>query len=153
MTRKLRKWHFLLLGSVLVLLSGYLWYWNWRSLGIPEPLRPEHFITITCFIVGIVVLGAFVYRLTRRQVTIMLLLMILANLIAALVSLWIGRTFPAIFTLLCPRDYLVADTEYISTWRATFLTPAQTMLHGGLLVIWVFSLVMFLIRKPGDQPG
>lgn len=153
MPKKLRKWHFLLLGGSLVLLSAYLWYWNWRTLGIPSPLRPEHYLTTVCFLVGIGVLGVFIYRLTRRQVTIMLVMMVIVNLLAALITLWINRTFPTIFNLLCPRDYLVEDAAYLSSWRQFFLTPALYMLHGGLLVLWLTTLVMFLVRKPGDQPG
>jgi DMSO reductase anchor subunit len=152
MPKKLRKWHFLLLGGSLILLSAYLWYWNWRTLGIPSPLRPEHYLTMVCFVVGIGVLGLFIYRLTRRQVTIMLVMMIIANLLAALVTLWISRSIPSVFTLLCPRDYLVEDAAYLSSWRQFFLTPALYLMHGGLLVLWFVTLVMFLVRKPGDQP-
>ena len=151
--QKLRKWHFLLLGSALVLLSAYLWYWNWRSQGLPSPLRPEHYLVIACFVVGILVLGVFVYRLTRQQVTIMLLYMILVNMVAALVTLWIYRTFPDIFDILCPCELNTFDTAYITEWREVFLTPAIYLLHGGLLLVWMASLVMFLVRKPGDQPG
>lgn len=152
-TQKLRKWHFLLLGSTLVLLSGYLWYWNWRVQGLPSSLRPEHYLIIVCFVVGIFVLGAFVYRLTRQQVTIMLLYMILVNLVAALVTLWIYRSYPDIFNILCPQEFNNFDAAYLAEWREVFLAPALYLLHGGLLLVWVASLVMFLVRKPGDQPG
>ena len=151
-TQKLRKWHFLFLGSSLILLSGYLWYWNWRRLGIPQPLRPEHFMTLTSFIVGLFVLGIFVVRLTRRQVTIMLVSLILVNLTAALGSLWIYRTYPLFFDLLRPTELAEYDPEYINRWRALFMTPALYLMHGGLLLLWVESLVMFFVRKPTDQP-
>lgn len=151
-TQKLRKWHFLFLGSALILLAAYLWYWNWRHLGIPQPLRPEHFITLTSFIVGLFILGIFVFRLTRRQVAIMLVGLILANLIAALGSLWIYRTYPAFFDLLRPAELAEYDLEYVNNWRALFMTPALYLLHGGLLLLWIESLVMFFIRKPTDDP-
>jgi len=153
MTPKFRKWHFLLLGSVLILLSLYLWYWNWRKLGIPYTLQPENYITFAAFIVGILVLGVFVYRLTRQQVTVMLLYMILVNLIFALVSVWIFRTFPDIFHILSPNHLPDYDAAYLEEWREIFLTPALYMLHSGLLFIWLSSLVMFSVRKPGEQPG
>ena len=151
-TQRLRKWHFLLLGGSLILLSLYLWYWNWRSLGIPAPLKPEHFLTIVTYIVGVLVLGIFIYRLNRRQVTIMLLGMVVVNLLAALVSLWAFRSFPTIFDWLCPLDITQASTEYLADWRRYFLTPAVYMIHGGLLLLWITSLVMFLVRNPTDDP-
>ena len=151
--RKLRKWHFLLLGSTLVLLSAFLWYWNWRHLGIPNPLRPEHMITLATYIMGILVLGVFIYRLTRQQVTIMLVGMIVVNLLAALLTTWILRTYPTFFELVCPFDLSVYDPEFVSNWRDFLLTPALYSLHIGLLLLWVVSLIMFFIRKPGQQPG
>jgi hypothetical protein len=151
-TVKLRKWHFLLLGGSLILLSAYLWYWNWRHLGIPLPLRPEHYITIVTFLVGLFVLCVFVYRLTRQQLTIMLVGMVLVNLLMAMITLWIYRTFPIIFDLLCPLDLEAAAPAYLADWKANFLTPALYVIHGGLLVLWLACLVMFLVRKPEDQP-
>jgi hypothetical protein len=151
-TKKLRKWHFLLLGGSLMLLSVYLWYWNWRSLGLPIPLQPEHAITLLTFLVGLFVLGLFVVRLTRRQVLIMLVGMVVVNLLAALGTLWIFRTYPAFFTLLSPRDLTAYDQIYITDWRDYFLTPPLYLIHGGMLLIWVESLVMFFVRKPSDQP-
>jgi hypothetical protein len=44
-TVQLRKWHFLFVGSLLVFLAAFLWYWNWRTIGLPRPLRPEHYLT------------------------------------------------------------------------------------------------------------
>jgi len=151
-TQKLRKWHFLFLGSSLILLSGYLWYWNWRRLGIPQPLRPEHYMTLASFVVGLFVLGIFVVRLTRRQVTIMLVGLILVNLVAALGTLWIYRTYPLFFDLLRPAELADYDPEYINNWRTLFMTPALYLMHGGLLLLWIESLVMFFVRKPTDQP-
>ncbi len=151
-TQKLRKWHFLLLGGTLILLSIYLWYWNWRFLGIPETLQPEHFATILSFVVGLFVLGLFVIRLTKKQVTIMLVGMVVANLVAALGTLWILRSYPAFFRLINPGDTAVVDTVTIETWRVYFLTRALTLIHAGLLLIWAESLVMFFIRTPIDQP-
>ncbi len=151
-TRKLRKWHFLMLGWSLMLLSMYLWYWNWRGLGIPTPLRPEHGITLVTFLVGLFVLGLFVYRLTKRQVSIMLVGMVIANLLAALGTLWIFRTYPAFFSLIRPADLDAYDPVYIEDWRNYFLTPALYLIHGGMLLIWAECLVMFFVRKPEDQP-
>ncbi len=151
-TKKLRKWHFLLLGGSLMLLSLYLWYWNWRSLGLPTVLRPEHGITFLTFLVGLFVLGLFVYRLTRRQVLIMLVGMVAANLLAALGTLWIFRTYPAIFNLINPAHLQSYTPAYVADWRATFLTPALYLIHGGMLLIWAESLVMFFLRKPSDRP-
>lgn len=151
-TNKLRKWHFLMLGGSLVLLSVYLWYWNWRSLGIPVPLKPEHGITLVCFLVGIFVLGLFVVRLTRRQVSIMLVGMVIVNLLAALGTLWIFRTYPAFFSLIRPIDLEAYDPAYVADWRAYFLMPALYLIHGGMLLIWAECLVMFFVRKPGDEP-
>jgi len=151
-TQKLRKWHFLLLGGTLVLLSLYLWYWNWRSLGIPAPLKPEHFLTIVAYIVGVLVLGVFIYRLNRRQVTIMLIGMVVVNLLAALASLWAFRSFPTIFDWLCPLDITQASPEYLADWRQYFLIPAVYMIHGGLLLLWLTSLIMFFVRNPADDP-
>jgi hypothetical protein len=45
-----------------------------------------------------------------------------------------------------------ASPEYLSEWKAFFLTPAVYAAHIGLLVLWIESLVMFLIRKPTDDP-
>lgn len=151
-TQKLRKWHFLFLGSSLILLAGYLWYWNWRWLGIPQPLRPEHYMTMVSFGVGLFVLEIFVVRLTRRQVTIMLVGLILANLVAALGSLWIYRTYPLFFDLLRPAELAEVDPEYINNWRSLFMTPALYLIHGGLLLLWIETLVMFFVRKPTDRP-
>lgn len=152
LTRKLRKWHFLLLGSALILLSAFLWYWNWRKLGIPFPLRPEHFITLATYTVGVIVLGVFIYRLTRQQNTIMLVGMIVVNFLAALLTAWILRTYPTFFELVCPFDLSAYDPEFVTNWRDFFLTPALYAMHLGLLLLWVVSLIMFLIRKPGEQP-
>ncbi len=149
---KLRKWHFLLLGSVLIALAAFLWYWDWRSLGLPSPLQAEHAITIAVFVLGVIVLGLFIYRLNRRQVLIMLVGMVLVNLLGVLASLWIFRTYPTFFEILRPMGIEAYDPGYVSNWRDYFLTPAVYALHGSLLLLWVESLVMFLIRKPGDDP-
>jgi hypothetical protein len=151
-TQKLRKWHFLALGGTLILLSIYLWYWNWRSLGIPAPLRPEHYLTAATYMVGVLVLVAFVFRLNKRQETIMLIGMVIVNLLAALVTVWIFNSFPTIFDWLCPMELSDASPEYLADWKQHFLTPALYMVHGGLLLLWVVTLVMFLVRKPTDQP-
>ena len=63
-------------------MAAYLWYWDWISLGIPSPLRAEHFITILSYVLGVVVLGIFIYRLNRNQDTIMLVGMVVVNLLA-----------------------------------------------------------------------
>ncbi len=149
---KLRKWHFLLLGTALILVSAFLWYWDWRTLGIPSPLRAEHFITFVTFVLGFGVLGIFVARLTRRQVSIMLVMMIIANLAAALLTLWINRTWPSFFILLRSTHIEEYDPRYIDLWRAFFMRPAMISFHTGLLLLWIESLAMFLIRKPSDQP-
>ena len=151
-TKKLRKWHFLLLGGSLMLLSVYLWYWNWRSLGLPTPLQPEHYLTLVTYLVGLFVLGLFVYRLTRRQVAIMLVGMVVVNLLTALSTLWIFRNYPAFFSLLRPMDMGAYDPAYVDDWRDYFLTPALYLIHGGMLLIWAESLVMFFVRKPSDRP-
>lgn len=151
-TQKLRKWHFLLLSGSLILLSLYLWYWNWRALGLPIPLQPEHCITLVTYLVGVFVLGLFVYRLTRRQVTIMLVGMVVVNLLAALGTLWISRTYPAFFELLQPASLGDVGPTYAADWRDAFLTPALYLIHGGLLLIWAECLVMYFVRKPGDRP-
>jgi len=151
-TQKLRKWHFLFLGFSLILVSAILWYWSWRHLGIPSPLRPEHFTTIASFILGVFVLGVFVYRLNRKQVLIMLIGMVIVNLLASLVTLWAYRSFPTIFEILCPMSLSEANPEYLSEWRSYFLTPAVYASHIGLLILWIESLVMFLIRTPYDRP-
>ena len=151
-TKKLRKWHFLLLASSLILLSVYLWYWNWRCLGIPGPLQPEHCITLMTYVVGVFVLGLFVYRLTRRQVTIMLVGMVVVNLFAALGTLLIFRTYPALFELIRPASLADVGGVYEADWRNFFLVPALYFIHGGLLLIWVECLVMFFVRTPEDQP-
>lgn len=152
MTSKLRKWHFLFLGGSLILLSVYLWYWNWRSLGLPVPLQPEHCITLLSFLVGLFVLGLFVIRLNRRQVIIMLVGMVIVNLLAALGTLWVFRTYPAFFSLIRPGDLVAYDPAYVEDWRLYFLTPMLYLIHGGMLLIWAESLVMFFVRKPDDQP-
>ena len=150
--RKLHKWHFLALGVVLIYLSVYLWYWNWRSLGIPWPLKPEHFITLASFVVGFFVLVLFVVRLTRRQVTIMLVGLVLANLITALGTLWIYRTYPAFFQLIRPLEIEAYDPTYVADWENYFLAPVLYLLHGSLLLLWAESLVMYFVRKPSDRP-
>jgi len=150
--RKLRKWHFLFLGGALIFVAAFLWYWDWRSLGLPVPLRAEHIITITAFVLGIIVLGLFIYRLNRRQVLIMLLGMVLVNMLGVLASVWIFRTYPAFFELLRPAGIEEYDPSYVTNWRDYFLTPAVYALHVSLLLLWVESLVMFLVRKPTDHP-
>lgn len=150
--QKLRKWHFLALGVVLILVAGFLWYWDWHYLGIPKPLRPEHFITIFVFLLGVFVLGVFIYRLNRRQVTVMLVGMILVNLLAALATLWVFRTYPLIFELVRVQSIEVYDPVYVSQWQACFLEPALYALHVSLLLLWFYALLMFFIRKPTDQP-
>lgn len=150
--QKSRKWHFLLLGSTLILLSAILWYWNWRSLGLPVPFRAEHFITAVSFIVGFIVLGLFVYRLNRYQVAIMLVGMVIVNMLAALGTLWIFRSYPTFFELIRPEEISVYNPDYVTEWLEYFVTPAVYAVHSGLLLLWVVSLVMFIIRKPTDQP-
>ena len=150
--RKLRKWHFLLLGTSLVFVAIFLWYWTWRRLGIPSPIQPEHFITIVTYITGVFVLGVFIYRLNRKQVTIMLVGMVIVNMLAALGTLWAYRTFPAIFDLICPLDVSDATDVYLSNWKTYFLTPVIYAAHAGLLILWIECLVMFLLRKPSDNP-
>jgi len=150
--RKLRKWHFLLLGTSLVFVAIFLWYWTWRRLGIPSPIQPEHFITIVTYITGVFVLGVFIYRLNRKQVTIMLVGMVIVNMLAALGTLWAYRTFPAIFDLICPLDVSDATDIYLSNWKTYFLTPVIYAAHAGLLILWIECLVMFLLRKPSDNP-
>lgn len=149
---KLRKWHFLLLGCTLILISVFLWYWDWRSLGIPSPLKAEHCITIAALLLGFVVLGIFIYRLTLRQATIMLVGMIVVNLLAALVSLWIFKTYPTFFEWLRPTSISEYDAGYVTDWLDYFLAPALYAVHIGMLLLWAESLVMFLIRKPSDRP-
>jgi hypothetical protein len=150
--KRLRKWHFLLLGSTLVLIALFLWYWDWRTLGIPQPLRAEHFMTILVMTLGFVVLGIFIIRLSRRQVTIMLIGMVITNLAAALITLWINRTYPAFFDLLRPTAIEAYDPVYVTNWRILFLNPALYALHAGLMLLWAESLIMFFVRKPSDQP-
>jgi hypothetical protein len=150
--RKLRKWHFLVLGTSLILVAIFLWYWNWRRIGLPLPIQPEHFITIVTYITGVFVLGVFIYRLNRKQVLIMLVGMVIVNLLAALGTLWAYRSFPTIFDILCPLDVSETTDAYLSDWKAYFLTPAIYAAHAGLLVLWIENLVMFLIRKPTDEP-
>ena len=151
-TQKLRKWHFLLLGGVLVLLSGYLWYWNWRRNGIQELVCPEHCIIVATYVVGIIVLGIFIYRLNRRQLTIMLIGSVVVNLLAVLGTVWIFRNLSTFFELVSPAELSGSGMGYIEMWRTAFLVPAIYLLHSGLILLWVVSLVMFLVRKPTDDP-
>jgi Na+(H+)/acetate symporter ActP len=150
--QKLRKWHFLLLGGILILMAAYLWYWDWISLGIPSPLRAEHFITILSYVLGVVVLGIFIYRLNRNQDTIMLVGMVVVNLLAVLVTTWIYRTYPAFFELLRHKSIDVYDPVYVEEWENFFIMPALVSMHIGLLALWIESLVMYLVRKPTDNP-
>ncbi len=152
-TQRLRKWHFLMLGGILILFSYYLWYWNWRFFGIPSNPLPEHYMTIASFIVGVFILGVFVYRLTKRQVTIMLIGLTVVILLAALSTLWVFRTYPGIFEFIQPADLTDVDQAYLVNWRAFFLEPPIYATHAGLLLLWVETLVMYLIRKPADQPA
>jgi len=150
--QKFRKWHFLLLGGILILVAAYLWYWDWISLGIPSPLRAEHCITILTYVLGVVVLGIFVIRLSRKQVTVMLIGMVAVNLLAVLVTTWIYRTYPLFFELLRHKSIDVYDPLYVEEWENFFIMPALVSMHIGLLVLWLESLVMFLVRKPTDNP-
>lgn len=150
--QKLRKWHFLLLGGTLILVAAFLWYWDWRTLGIPSPLRAEHFITILTYVLGVVVLGTFIVRLNRKQVTVMLVGMVVVNLLAALMTVWIYRTYPAFFELLRHKSIDAYDPAYVAEWETFFVTPALFSMHAGLLALWLESLVMFLVRKPTDDP-
>ena len=150
--QKLRKWHFLLLGGSLILIAAFLWYWDWRSLGIPSPLRAEHFITIICFALGIFVLGLFIIRLTRKQVTIMLVMMIVATLGVVLGTLWIYRTYPTFFELIRHKTIEDYEPAYVAEWQQYFLNPALYAINISLILLWVESVVMYFIRKPTDQP-
>ena len=150
--QRLRKWHFLLLGGTLILVAAFLWYWDWRTLGIPSPLRPEHFITILAYALGVIVLGIFVIRLNRKQVTIMLVGLIVVNLLAALMTVWIYQTYPALFELLRHKSIDIYDPAYVTEWETFFIAPALVSMHVGLLALWVESLLMFLVRKPTDNP-
>jgi predicted neutral ceramidase superfamily lipid hydrolase len=150
--QKLRKWHFLLLGCTLVLIAAFLWYWDWRSLGIPSPLRAEHYITILTYVTGVFVLGLFVFRLSRKQDTIMLLALIVTNLLATLAITWIYRSYPAFFELLRQKTLESYDPLYIEQWGKYFLTPALIAIQSGLVLLWIEALVMFLVRKPTDNP-
>jgi predicted neutral ceramidase superfamily lipid hydrolase len=150
--QKLRKWHFLLLGGTLILVAAFLWYWDWRTLGIPSPLRAEHFITILTYALGVIVLGIFVVRLNRKQVTIMLVGLVVVNLLAALVTVWIYRTYPTFFELLRHKSIETYDPTYVADWENFFVAPALVSMHVGLLALWLESLVMFLVRKPTDNP-
>jgi len=150
--QKLYKWQFLLLGSLLVSLSAYLWYWGWRLRGIPSSPNPESYLVLAAYILGIFVLGLFVYRLNLRQVTIMLVGMVLVNLLAALLTVWISQNLPAYYNQIRPKSLMDAAPQYIRDWWENFMKPALYLIHGGLLLLWAESLVMFLIRKPGDEP-
>ena len=151
-TQKLRKWHFLMLGSVLVFLSGYLWYWSWRRFGIPESTCPEHCIILATYLVGIIVLGIFIIRLDRKQVTIMLIGLVVVNLLAVTGTVIVFRNIQGFFNLISLPDHCGAIGEYIDSWCEDFLRPVIYLMHGGLILLWLLSLVMFLIRKPADHP-
>jgi hypothetical protein len=150
---KLRKWHFLFVGSLMVFLSAFLWYWNWRTIGLPHPLRPEHYLMLAVYVVGLVVLGLFIFRLTKAQVTVFLVWLIIVNLVMALVTAWIYRSYPYFFEVLRPIDVVDYDPAYIVDWERYFLTPVVYSVHIGMLLLFVESLVMFLVRTPGDEPG
>jgi hypothetical protein len=153
-TVKFRKWHFLFLGSTLVLLAAFLWYWNWREIGLPNPLRPEHYVAFASYSVGMVVLGLFIFRLRKDQLTVMLVWLIIVNLVAALVTAWIYRTYPYFFEVMQTMIEAVEfDAAYIADWQRYFLTPVIYAIHSGLLLLWAESLIMFLLRNPGEEPG
>ena len=152
-TVKFRKWHFLFLGTSLVLLAAFLWYWNWRVIGLPNPLRAEHYVVLASYVVGMVVLGLFIFRLTKDQVTVMLVWLIIVNLVAALVTAWIYRSYPYFFEVMRPIDRSVYNPTYVDDWLRYFLAPVIYAVHTGLLLLWAESLIMFLVRKPGDEPG
>jgi len=149
---KLRKWHFLMLGSLLILLAAFLWYWGWRLMGIPSAVCPENCLVIVSFVLGVIVLGLFIYRLNRKQVAIMLVGMVVVNLLAALLTTWILKSYPAFYNLISPKELAGEGEPYIREWWQKFLLPAIYFAHSGLLLLWIESLVMFLIRKPTDQP-
>ncbi|MFH1446149.1 MAG: hypothetical protein ABIG43_01900 [Chloroflexota bacterium] len=153
MLDRLSKWNFLILGVLLVAASVFLWYWDWRWLGQPSPLRPEHMITILLFLVGLVILGIFLCRLTRRQAMIAFIILIGINSLAALVTYWIQITYPAFFDLLRPLPIEEYKPEYVINWELFFLNPLLFFMHSGLLTLWLISLTMFLFRKKGEEPG
>lgn len=152
-TVQLRKWHFLFVGSLMVLLAAFLWYWNWRTIGLPRPLRPEHYLTLAVYLVGMVMLSLFIFRLTKAQVTVFLVWLIIVNLVMALVTAWIFRSYPYFFEVLRPIDISVYDPAYVDDWKRYFLSPVEYALHIGLLFLFAESVVMFLVRKPGQEPG
>ena len=152
-TINLRKWHFLFLGSALVLLAWFLWYWNWRIIGLPAPLQPEHYLTIAAYVVGVFVLGVLIFRLTKAQLTVALVWLILVNLILALVTAWINRDARAFFDIMRPVETSAYDPAYITNWGRFFLMPTIYAAHAGLLALLIESLVMFFIRKPDQEPG
>ncbi len=149
----LRKWHFLFLGSALVLLAWFLWYWNWRAIGLPVPLQPEHYLPVIAYVVGVFVLGVFIFRLTKAQVTVALVWLIFVNLFLALLTAWINRETGAFFDLLRPVELSGYDPAYIADWGRFFLMPMIYAAHAGLLLLLIESLAMFLMRKPDQEPG
>ena len=151
-TQRLRKWHFLLLGGALILHSAYLWCWEWRILGLPAPLQPEHFIVIVSFVLGFVILGIFVLRLTRQQLVIMLAGLVAVNLLTALVSVGILRNYTAFFEWFRTAELADAAAPYIDRWKAAFLIPPLFALQAGLLLLFVENLIVFIVRKPSDNP-
>ena len=78
----------------------------------------------------------------------MLVMMIVATLGAVLGTLWIYRTYPALFELL--RHKAIEDYEpaYVVEWQQYFLNPALYAINIAMVLLWVESVVMYFIRKP-----
>ena len=82
----------------------------------------------------------------------MLLGLIVVNLLMALGATWIYQTYPAFFELLRTKSLETYDPTYVEQWGLLFLTPALIALQSGMILLWIEALVMFLIRKPTDNP-
>ncbi len=143
-----QNWHFVLLGFLLIFLSAFLWYGNWQSTGLSDRIHPENYLTIASFVVGFFILGIAIFWMTPNQVVNAVIVLILLNL---LLALFIGVIFwncPTIYQLLRPGESQMESRESISTWADCFLVPFFYALQAGTLLLWLETMVLYMVRSP-----
>lgn len=143
-----QNWHFILLGFLLVFLSAFLWYGNWQHAGMPDRIRPENYLTIVAFIVGFFILGIAIFWMAPNQVVTALIVLIMLNLLVALVIGVIFQNCPSFYHLLSPADSQMESPETISAWADCFLVPLCYALQAGLLLLWLETMVLYMVRGP-----
>jgi hypothetical protein len=143
-----QNWHFLLLGFLLIFLSAFLWYGNWQSTGLSDGIHPENYLTIVSFIVGFFILGIAIFWMAPNKVVNALIVLIMLNLLVALGIGLIFQNCPTIYHLLRPAESQVESPEMIGAWADCFLVPFFYALQAGLILLWLETMVLYMVRGP-----